>query len=128
LEELIIYGVKVIEEFAAAHRLEGYPGNCSQIHGHTWKTEVALVGDKLDELGMLVDFRDVRGVLKGIVGKFDHCLVNDVEPFNRVNPTAENLACFIFKEIKASFPHIRVKSVQVWESSTACAWYGENDE
>lgn len=77
---------------------------------------------------MLVDFRDVRGVLKKVVGQFDHCLVNDVEPFNRVNPTAENLARFIFEEVKVSFPHIRVKSVQVWESSNACACYGEDDE
>jgi 6-pyruvoyltetrahydropterin/6-carboxytetrahydropterin synthase len=116
-----------MEEFAAAHWLKDYPGNCSQIHGHTWKTEVTLVGDQLDELGMLVDFRDVRRVLRGIVGKFDHCLLNDIEPFDSVNPTAENLARFIYEEVKTSFPQLRVKSVQVWESSTACAGYGEND-
>lgn len=75
---------------------------------------------------MLVDFRDVRGVLKGIVGQFDHNLLNDIEPFNQVNPTAENLARFIYEGLKSSFPHICVKSVQVWESTTACACYREN--
>lgn len=89
---------------------------------------MTLVGDKLDELGMLVDFRDVREVVKRIVGKYDHGLVNEIEPFNRVNPTAENLARFIFEEVKTSFPQLRVKSVQIWESSTACACYGESDE
>lgn len=86
------------------------------------------MGEKLDEMGMLVDFRDVRRVLRGIVGKFDHRLLNEIEPFNSVNPTAENLARFIYEEIKASFPQCLVKSVQLWESSTACACYKENRE
>ncbi|MEN6349631.1 MAG: 6-carboxytetrahydropterin synthase QueD [Syntrophomonas sp.] len=128
MEELTIFEVKVIEEFAAAHWLKDYPGNCSQIHGHTWKTEVTLMGEKLDDMGMLVDFRDVRRVLKGIVGKFDHRLLNEIELFNSINPTAENLAHFIYEEIKVSFSRCRVKSVQVWESSTACACYMENRE
>lgn len=89
---------------------------------------MTLAGDKLDELGMLVDFREVREIVKGIVGKFDHCLVNEIEPFNRVNPTAENLARFIYEEVKTALPQLHVKSVQIWESSTACACYGEYDE
>lgn len=87
---------------------------------------MTLMGEKLDDMGMLVDFREVRRVLKEIVGKYDHRMLNEIEPFTSINPTAENLARFIYEEIQDLLSQCRVKSVQVWESATASACYKEN--
>lgn len=122
-----IYVVKVKQEFAAAHWLKDYPGNCSQIHGHTWEAEVTLSGSNLDHMGMLVDFRAVRAALRDIIGRYDHRLLNELEPFDMLNPTAENLARIIYEQMQAVFTDLRVVAVEVWEGAAASASYRGDD-
>lgn len=119
------FEVTVIKEFAAAHIIHNYQGNCSRIHGHTWKVELTVVGDQLDELGMHIDFRYLKGVLEQITNKYDHTMLNDIEPFDKINPTAENLAREIYKQAKGILENYSVKHVIVWESPSAYVTYRE---
>jgi 6-pyruvoyltetrahydropterin/6-carboxytetrahydropterin synthase len=119
-----MYEVMVEATFDAAHCLRDYEGPCARIHGHTYRVQVVLRGDVLSNTGMLVDFRDVRSRLHSIVAAFDHQLMNDVPPFDALNPTAENLARYIYDAMKADLKQA-VARVTVWETPTACATYLE---
>lgn len=119
------YEVTVIKEFAAAHKLVAYPGNCSQVHGHTWKVELVVVGDKLDDIGMLIDFRQVKRILDNIITEYDHTYLNDIPPFDTINPTAENIAKIIYDRASIMLGNYKVKLVKVWESPNAYITYGE---
>lgn len=119
------FEVTVIKEFAAAHRLDNYQGNCSRIHGHTWKVELSVIGEQLDEVGMHIDFRYLKAVLEQITEKYDHTFLNDIEPFNKINPTAENLAKEIYKQASQILVDYSIKHVRVWESSSAYVTYRE---
>lgn len=120
------FKVSVTQEFAAAHWLDNYPGQCSRIHGHTWKVELEISGNHLDDIGMLVDFRDMKDILSSILKQFDHTLINELAPFDKVNPTAENLARYIYNEAKAMIKMHQIEQVKVWESPVAWASYGED--
>lgn len=128
-----MYELTIKENFAAAHFLRRYPGKCAQVHGHTWEVETTVAGRALDELGMLVDFGILKAVLRSILNEFDHRMLNDLPAFNEegLNPTAENLAKFIFDRFKQELcqkisDSVKVGSVRVWESATACARYQED--
>ncbi|MGR6835856.1 6-carboxytetrahydropterin synthase QueD [Syntrophomonas erecta] len=121
------YKIMVVQEFAAAHRLNRYPGNCRNIHGHTWRVELIIGGTQLDDLGMLVDFRRARQVLTTILQRFDHQMINEVSPFDEINPTAENLAHYIYDQASQELPGYSIKTVRVWESNSTWASYGGND-
>lgn len=127
MEEYTIFELQVAQEFSAAHWLPNYPGNCGQLHGHTWKVEIMLCGRELDEFGMLVDFREARRLLAEVIQPFDHKLLNEVTPFDTISPTAENLARLIFNNLKNQFAIARLTGVRVWETSTAFALYREED-
>ena len=86
-----MYEIKIITTFAAAHSLRNYPGNCKNIHGHNWKIEVVMQGNSLDNLGMSIDFRMLKQETESLLQKLDHTYLNDHEPFNTLNPTAENI-------------------------------------
>jgi len=116
-----------MQEFAAAHWLKDYPGNCSRIHGHTWKAEISLSGRELDDMGMLVDFREVRRVLSEEINKYDHQLLNEIEPFDTINPTAENMARLLYNRLSRAFPKCRVEYVRIWETPMASACYKGED-
>lgn len=120
------FEVSMTQEFAAAHWLDNYEGNCKNIHGHTWKVEIIVSGEQLNEAGMLVDFREVRKVLASIVARFDHGLLNNISPFDKLNPTAENIAQYIYCEAKNYFENQKIVLVKVWESSSAWASYRED--
>ena len=95
-----MYTLKVEGAFEAAHHINGYPGKCARLHGHNWVVEAVVKGRELDELGMLVDFKDIKQTLKDILERFDHHYLNELAPFkDGVNPTAENLARIIFEEL-----------------------------
>jgi 6-pyruvoyltetrahydropterin/6-carboxytetrahydropterin synthase len=119
-----MYRICVIKEFASAHNLRGYKGNCENLHGHNFKAEVFLEGEELDTSGMLVDFRVLKDHLASIIDNLDHKYLNETPPFNRINPTSENIAQHIFNELKRSFPG-KVSNVRVWESKNAFAEYSE---
>ena len=125
-----MFEIKVSAEFEAAHRIAGYKGKCDRLHGHSWTVEAAVTGTRLDELGMLVDFKLVKGRLRELLETLDHMFLNDLEPFSAgINPTAENIAKYIYSErAKAEFltEDIKLKYIQVWESPKSSVIYTED--
>ncbi|RMG60387.1 MAG: 6-carboxytetrahydropterin synthase QueD [Deltaproteobacteria bacterium] len=120
------YRLRVRDSFASAHSLRGYEGNCERMHGHNWKVEVEVESCRLDDRGIAVDFRLLKDLLKEVIGKLDHRNLNDVPPFDDMNPSSENIAQFIYGEIKGKLPEgVSLSSVTVWESETASATYSE---
>jgi len=123
-----MYEISAFGHFDAAHFLRGYPGKCANIHGHRWKAEITLQGEKLSQMGILIDFMDVKSMLKEVLEIFDHKMINDVPPFDDLNPTAENIARFIFEQMADKLGDqtgsgVRITKVTVWESDTASATY-----
>ncbi|HET7101054.1 MAG TPA: 6-carboxytetrahydropterin synthase QueD, partial [Terriglobia bacterium] len=90
-----MFEVSVEYSFAAGHALRGYKGKCENVHGHNYKVRVTVEGEKLNSIGLLMDFSDLRAALKELAGRFDHHFLNEVEPFTETNPSAENLACYL---------------------------------
>ncbi len=118
------YELTVKDHFDAAHALPGYDGCCQYLHGHTWDIEITVAGQHLDEVGVLYDFKDIKRDLHAVLENFDHRCINDVPPFDRINPTAEHLSRVIFYELEKTFPkHISLKEVAVWESPIAKVSY-----
>lgn len=121
-----MFEVSVTQEFAAAHQLPDYQGQCSNIHGHTWKVEVIVASNCLNASGMVMDFRDLKAALLGILDRYDHRFINEIPPFDQLSPTAENMALQIYRELKNTYPDYNLKKVKVWESKSSCATYWED--
>ncbi|MCG5499415.1 6-carboxytetrahydropterin synthase QueD [Ectothiorhodospira lacustris] len=121
------YTLKVLTDFASAHTLRDYPGNCSRLHGHNWKVEAEVEATVLDPLGMAVDFKTIKSLAREIAGELDHTYLNDLAPFRDVNPTAENIAAWFFREMAARLnaPGVRVSAITLWETERACVRYTE---
>ncbi|MDR3244207.1 MAG: 6-carboxytetrahydropterin synthase QueD [Elusimicrobiota bacterium] len=116
------YIVSVTKEFAGAHFLRGYKGKCENLHGHNWKIRAAFCGAELDDIGMLIDFTEIKKELDKIILYLDHKLLNETSPFDKTNPTAENIAAFILSKLKVlENQTIKVFEVEVWESSSNSA-------
>lgn len=124
------YQLKVITDFAAAHTLRDYPGACSRMHGHNWKVELEAVATQLDDIGMGVDFKVMKQAAREVGGRLDHQYLNDLEPFKNINPTAENIAAYMYKEIAARInsDSIKVTALTLWETERACVRYSEENE
>ena len=120
-----MYEIKIITQFSAAHRLENFYGKCEALHGHNWKVEVFLAGDKLDAAGLLQDFGAVKARTRDLLEEVDHKYLNELPAFAHQNPSSENLARFLFQRLAATLNRdgVRVSRVSVWESDTACASY-----
>jgi 6-pyruvoyltetrahydropterin/6-carboxytetrahydropterin synthase len=119
------YTLKVLTEFASAHTLTGYPGACSRMHGHNWKVEVEVISGTLDQTGMALDFKRIKQAANEVGNKLDHQYLNDIPPFNQLNPTAENIAAWFFQELSRNLntEQARVHSVTLWETDRACVKY-----
>ncbi|MBW2590078.1 MAG: 6-carboxytetrahydropterin synthase QueD [Deltaproteobacteria bacterium] len=121
-----MYELKVITRFAAAHQLEMVAKECENLHGHNWKIEVCLVGEALNNAGVLMDFGAFKKILSRIIERLDHKFLNELEYFNdSFPPSSENIAYYIANELQASIndPLVKVSSVTAWESENACATY-----
>lgn len=115
-----MYSLTVKGHFDAAHVLKGYPGECSGLHGHTWDVEVTVEGRDLDGIGIVYDFQQLKHDLSSVLTRYDHRMLNEIAPFDAMNPTAENLARVVFEELSATVgPQVRVTEVVVWESPVA---------
>ena len=125
------YELKIICDFAAAHYLRNFRGKCENLHGHNWKVEVVLRGDKLDECGILVDFGEVKAIARETLDELDHTYLNEIPFFKEQNPSSENIARYLFESLgkRINDGNRRVYSVSAWESANACATYfGERGE
>ncbi|RJQ28287.1 MAG: 6-carboxytetrahydropterin synthase QueD [Peptococcaceae bacterium] len=130
-----MYELLVKTRFAAAHQLREYDGLCANLHGHTWAVEVSVAGRELDQNGMLMDFKKLKEEVQKVIENIDHRNLNDLPDFGpggeAGNPTAENVAGYIFKQVKlllASRPvSLKVTGVRVWESPDAAATYREEE-
>jgi 6-pyruvoyltetrahydropterin/6-carboxytetrahydropterin synthase len=119
-----IYTLTIKEHFDAAHALVGYPGQCANLHGHTWDVEVSVRGTELDEVGIVYDFKDLKNNLWGILEQYDHAYLNEVPPFDAINATAENLARVIYEQLAETLPEgVELVEVAVWESPIAKLTY-----
>ena len=111
--------------FSSAHKLRNYNGKCENLHGHNWRVRLYLTAKELDDTGFILDFKDIDKILKKITNELDHQNLNDIEYFDKINPTAENIAIFIFnkakKEIDEKHQGINIQKVSVWESEKSCA-------
>lgn len=115
-----MYELTVKDHFDAAHALRGYPGECKNLHGHTWDVEVTVMGETLDEIEIVYDFKQLKADLAQVLGAYDHAYLNDVPPFDVLSPTAENLARVVFEQLEGIVGDaVRVKEVAVWESPIA---------
>ncbi len=119
------YTLTILTDFASAHTLRDYPGACSRMHGHNWKVEAEVEASQLDETGMAIDFRKIKEAAREIAGRLDHRYLNEIEPFTKVNPTAENIAAWFYQELAAALDSgaVRVSAVTLWETDRAKVRY-----
>jgi 6-pyruvoyltetrahydropterin/6-carboxytetrahydropterin synthase len=125
-----MYEVTVEDTFAAGHFLRNYRGKCENPHGHNYKVRVTLQGLELDAAGLLLDFKELKHVMKPVIERLDHQMINEIAPFTTVNPSAENIAKYFYDETNRSLKsstsgRVSVKEVTIWETDTTTARYFE---
>lgn len=124
-----MFEVSVEQTFAAGHALRGYKGKCENVHGHNYRVRVTIEGERLNSIGLLVDFVEIKRLMRRTIDYLDHRFINDLPPFDTLNPTAENMARYFYEELDqalragASDVPARVKEVTVWETETSLATY-----
>jgi 6-pyruvoyltetrahydropterin/6-carboxytetrahydropterin synthase len=121
-----MFEVTIEETFAAGHALRNYRGKCENVHGHNYRCQVTLEGAQLDSIGLLVDFVELKRVVHGVLDRMDHQWLNDFPPFTELNPSAENMAKYIYEQIVEGLKTnhgVRVQAVKLWETDTASATY-----
>ena len=118
-----MFEIKVKANFSSAHNLRNYRGKCEHLHGHNWVVEAVFCYGKLDKEGMAVDFKYAKAMLKDILEQLDHSYLNEQKPFKVINPTSENIAKFIYNQVKKR--NSRIGSISVWENESSCATYRE---
>ena len=122
-----MFEVSVEQTFAAGHALRNYNGACENVHGHNFKVRVTLEGKQLDEAGMLVDFLDVKKYMKEIIARLDHQFLNEIAPFDVINPSAENIAEYFFQQLHTPLTEnpvpVQISEVRVWETDIQSACY-----
>jgi 6-pyruvoyltetrahydropterin/6-carboxytetrahydropterin synthase len=122
-----MFEVAVEQSFASAHALRNYKGRCENVHGHNWKVQVVLAGERLDDAGMLVDFIDVKNLMGSVMARLDHQNLNEVAPFDEMNPSAENIAEYFYSQMTGGLVNtpvpVRILEVKVWETDIQSATY-----
>ena len=122
-----MFEVAVEQVFASAHALRNYKGRCENIHGHNWKVRVAIEGERLDDAGLLVDFIDVKNLMGEIIDRIDHQFLNEIPPFDIVNPSAENIAEYFWRKMTEGLGDtpvpVRITEVKIWETDIQSAAY-----
>jgi len=124
-----MYELRVITRFAAAHQLTMVGSKCENLHGHNWKIEVFLTGNRLNDAGVLMDFGDIKALLRDIIGRLDHQFLNELPIFAGRQPSSERIAAFVAEELQKAIgvSAVRVSRVSAWDSEDACATYIPQD-
>ena len=122
-----MYELKIVTQMAAAHQLREFSGKCENLHGHNWKIEIYVSGRELGPNGILIDFKQVKDSAHKIIQELDHTYLNDLKPFEEINPSSENIARLVFSSLSRELntDKIQVSKVTAWESDSACATYME---
>jgi 6-pyruvoyltetrahydropterin/6-carboxytetrahydropterin synthase len=121
-----MFEVTIEETFSAGHALRNYRGKCENVHGHNYRCQVTLEGADLDEIGLLVDFVELKRVVHGVLERMDHQWLNEFPPFDVLNPSAENMARYVYEQVQEGLKTregVRVGLVRLWETDTANATY-----
>ena len=120
-----MYEVSIQEHFDAAHYLRGYQGRCENLHGHRFEVMISVKTTQTDDIGLAYDFVSLKGKLREILGRFDHTSLNDIKPFDEINPSSENIATTIYSELKTMLQgeNVTISSIKVWESPQSCITY-----
>jgi len=121
-----MYELMVETTFSGAHQLRGYKGKCENLHGHTWRVQIYVSAEELNEIDLAIDFHDLKRMAQEIIAPLDHACINDVFPFTERNPSSENLARWIFDAMQkrlTEYPSVAPSAVTVWESDTSSATY-----
>lgn len=126
-----MYELKVLSSFSSAHALRGYNGKCENIHGHNWQVEIIVASNILNEIGLVIDFKLLKKYLGEIMETLDHKFINDLDFFKKVNPSAENIASYIYEEIEKIIGlnknnNIKIIRVNVYETPSSMASYYKN--
>ncbi len=122
-----MFELTVRSSFAAAHRLRDYHGKCENLHGHNWVVEVRVRAESLNDVGLAIDFKDLKSATDAVLDRLDHKFLNDLEPFKEMNPSSENIARWIFGALtkRLSGLGVGLREVSVWENPNCCATYWE---
>ncbi len=123
-----MFEVSVREDFSAAHRLRGYPGKCENLHGHNWTVEVFVRSEKLNDIGVTIDFAEIRAALRAVLAELDHKNLSEIEPWrDEENPSSENIARYVYAKLSRALNsrEIKVSKVSVYETAESCASYWE---
>jgi 6-pyruvoyltetrahydropterin/6-carboxytetrahydropterin synthase len=120
-----VYQARIEAEFCAAHKIIAQQSKCSRLHGHNWKIEVIVSNDKLDKLGMVIDFYKLEEVTKKVIATLDHQNLNELKPFLNSNPTAEIIAEYIYLQLEKLLDNVNLKEVKVWETPNVWASYSK---
>ena len=120
-----MFEVTIEETFAAGHALRNYRGKCENVHGHNYRCQVTVEGTELNEIGLLVDFVELKRVVHGVLDRLDHQWLNEFPPFDVLNPSAENMARYIYEQVNQGIQAqgVRIAQVRLWETDTAHATY-----
>jgi 6-pyruvoyltetrahydropterin/6-carboxytetrahydropterin synthase len=122
-----MFEISVEQTFAAGHALRNYKGRCENVHGHNFRVQVKIEGERLDPTGLLVDFIDVKAVMGSVIERLDHQFLNEISPFDIKNPSAENIAEYFYQEISRNLPEtadlLEIREVTVWETDVQSATY-----
>ena len=111
-----MYRVSVRKHFDAAHYLRGYRGKCEEIHGHRFEVVVTVEAEKLNDIGIAYDFAEIKKHLGEVLERFDHVCLNDISPFDEINPSSENIAATTYEELTRRLSGVTISRVEVWES------------
>ncbi len=122
-----MYELMIESQFSAAHQLRGYKGKCEGLHGHNWRVQVTVSSEKLNDVGMAMDFHDLKEMTNEVISSLDHSFLNEVFPFTEKNPSSENIAKWIYDLIKKKIKkkQCNMSSVTIWENETSSATYYE---
>lgn len=120
-----MFELSVRGDIASAHFIKGHEGKCRNLHGHTWKIEVTVINDRLNDLGMVADFAALKKQLQEVLGPIDHVCLNELPFFKERSPTTENIAEYIYVHFKEMIKPLDIGQVRAWESDTSSVTYRE---
>lgn len=124
-----MFEVTVEQTFAAGHALREYKGKCENVHGHNYKVQITVEGEQLNRIGLLIDFVELKRVVREVIDRLDHQFINDLEPFTVINPSAENMAKYFYDEVSRKLDNAnagtpaRISQIKIWETDTSIAVY-----